>query len=150
MPVILAICEVEIGRIMVLGQPWQIVQESPFQTIKAVSVVLSFQLCRKCSINRRMRSKPTWAYMRDPIWKIAKAKRGWGMTQVVECLPSKHKALSSSSSTYKKVNKRGTCRYILIHMKHTEVVTDPFVFSFSSSSPPPPTQSRGWNPGPAC
>jgi hypothetical protein len=35
----------------------------------------------------------------DPIQKITKAKKGWDMTQVVECLPSSYKALSSNPST---------------------------------------------------
>jgi hypothetical protein len=33
------------------------------------------------------------------IFKITRGKRAGGMAQVVECLPSKHKALSSNPST---------------------------------------------------
>jgi hypothetical protein len=40
---------------------------------------------------------------RDPNWKITKAKRTGIAVQVVEYLLSKHKALSSSSSTAKKL-----------------------------------------------
>jgi hypothetical protein len=40
--------------------------------------------------------------MRDPIQKIAKAKRTGDVAQVEGHLPSKHKALSSNSSTVKK------------------------------------------------
>jgi hypothetical protein len=37
----------------------------------------------------------------DPVWKQTKAKRTGGMAQVVQCLPSKFKALSSAPSTAK-------------------------------------------------
>jgi hypothetical protein len=40
--------------------------------------------------------------MEDPIQKVTEAKRAGSMDQVVECLPSKHEALSSNSSTGKK------------------------------------------------
>jgi hypothetical protein len=35
------------------------------------------------------------ATTRNPTQKITKAKKGWGMAQVVECLPSKRKSLGS-------------------------------------------------------
>jgi hypothetical protein len=38
--------------------------------------------------------KKTW----EPTWKITKAKKGWGMAQVVEPLPSKYEALSSNTA----------------------------------------------------
>jgi neutral trehalase len=38
----------------------------------------------------------------DPIPKITKAKRAQSMTQVVEYIQSKHKALTSNTSTKKK------------------------------------------------
>jgi hypothetical protein len=44
----------------------------------------------------------TQAKMQDSIPKITKAKRAGGMTQVVEHLPSKHKAPSSNPSTTKR------------------------------------------------
>jgi hypothetical protein len=40
--------------------------------------------------------------MQDTIQKILKAKRGWDMAQVVECLLGKHKALSSKLQYAKK------------------------------------------------
>jgi hypothetical protein len=42
------------------------------------------------------------AKMWDPTWKITKAERPGYVVQVVECLPNKSKALSSSASTTKK------------------------------------------------
>jgi hypothetical protein len=40
---------------------------------------------------------------RNPTRKITKPKKGWGqMTQVVEHLPRKHKALRSNPNTAKK------------------------------------------------
>jgi hypothetical protein len=44
------------------------------------------------------------AKMGDPAWKIIEAKRVVYMAQVVDCLPSKHKNMSSDSSTEKKKN----------------------------------------------
>jgi hypothetical protein len=38
--------------------------------------------------------------------KQTKAKRAGGMTQVVECLPSKYKTLNSNHSTAKKKKKK--------------------------------------------
>jgi hypothetical protein len=38
----------------------------------------------------------------DPISKITRAKRVGGIAQAVECLPSKHKALSSNPMPQKK------------------------------------------------
>jgi hypothetical protein len=40
-----------------------------------------------------------------PIFKITKAIRAWGLVQVVECLPSKCKAMSSNPSNAKKEKK---------------------------------------------
>jgi signal recognition particle GTPase len=45
--------------------------------------------------------------MQDLVQKIIKAKRAGGMAQVVECLPCKHKALSSNSNTTKKEREEG-------------------------------------------
>jgi hypothetical protein len=47
-------------------------------------------------------SKTTWTKKREPISKITKAKRAGNVTQVVECLLSKLKALSSNSILPKK------------------------------------------------
>jgi hypothetical protein len=48
--------------------------------------------------------------MQDPISKITKTKRAGGMIQVIEHVPSKHKALNSNpSTTNKKERKRKTC-----------------------------------------
>jgi hypothetical protein len=50
--------------------------------------------------NRRIVVQPSpGKKTQDPIQKITKAKKGWDMTQVVECLPSSYKALSSNPST---------------------------------------------------
>jgi hypothetical protein len=43
---------------------------------------------------------------RDPISKITKTKRAGGVAQVVECLPTKCKALSSKSKKKKKKVKK--------------------------------------------
>jgi hypothetical protein len=43
---------------------------------------------------------------RDPISKITNIKRVGGMAQVVECLPNKHKFLSSNSSSIKRKKER--------------------------------------------
>jgi hypothetical protein len=43
--------------------------------------------------------------MRDPIQKIPKGKKARVMTQVIENLPYKYKALSSNSTTIKKEKK---------------------------------------------
>jgi hypothetical protein len=40
--------------------------------------------------------------MQDHISKITKGKRAGGITQVIECMPSKCKALNSNPSTLKK------------------------------------------------
>jgi hypothetical protein len=53
--------------------------------------------------SRPSQAKKMW----DHTWKITKAKRDGGMTQVVEHLPSKCKALSSTPSTAKNFLKRG-------------------------------------------
>jgi Trk K+ transport system NAD-binding subunit len=37
--------------------------------------------------------------MQDPNQKVTKDKRAGSVAQVVECLPSKHKALNSNPST---------------------------------------------------
>jgi hypothetical protein len=42
----------------------------------------------------------------DPIWKITETKLGWGITEVVEQLHSKHGALSSNPSAEKTSNTR--------------------------------------------
>jgi hypothetical protein len=36
--------------------------------------------------------------MQDRVWKITKAKKDWGMAVVIQCLPSKHKALTPNPS----------------------------------------------------
>jgi hypothetical protein len=48
-----------------------------------------------------LQSRPTQAKMRDPIQNITKGKKAGGMVQVVECLASKCKALSSNPRTAK-------------------------------------------------
>jgi hypothetical protein len=44
----------------------------------------------------------------DPFSKTAKANRVGGMAQMVQCLPSKYKALGSISSIEEKNNKTGS------------------------------------------
>jgi signal recognition particle GTPase len=51
--------------------------------------------------------------MQDPILKITKVKRAGDMAQVVECLPSKHKTLSSNPLTIKK-KKKSRMEYMII------------------------------------
>jgi hypothetical protein len=51
--------------------------------------------------------KPSWANSsQDPIKKILNTKKGLAESQVVECLPSKHEAQSSDSSTTKNRKKK--------------------------------------------
>jgi hypothetical protein len=47
-------------------------------------------------------SKLAWAEKQNLISKITRAKRAGGVTQVVECLPSKCKVPSSNSSSASK------------------------------------------------
>jgi hypothetical protein len=58
------------------------------------------------SINRRIKVQAHLSIKRDTISKITKAKRTGSMTQVVELLPRKSKALSSNPHTSKKTTKK--------------------------------------------
>jgi hypothetical protein len=49
--------------------------------------------------------------MQDPIKKLTKAKRIGGVAQVVVCLSSKHKTLSSNPSTEKKKKQKKKQRH---------------------------------------
>jgi hypothetical protein len=49
--------------------------------------------------------------------KQTKAKRAGGMTQVVECLPSKYKTLNSNHSTAKKKKKKKKEMTFLAHLE---------------------------------
>jgi hypothetical protein len=52
-----------------------------------------------------VQSQPGQISSQDPISKILNTKKGWeGVAQAVECLPSKHEALSLNPSTEKKKN----------------------------------------------
>jgi hypothetical protein len=48
--------------------------------------------------------KPAWGKL-DPVSKIPNTKRTGGVVREVECLPSKHEAMSSDSSTIKRQKK---------------------------------------------
>jgi hypothetical protein len=53
-------------------------------------------------------SKPVQANsLKDPVSKNLTQKKADRVVQMVECLPSKHEALSSNSSAVKKKKKRG-------------------------------------------
>jgi hypothetical protein len=54
------------------------------------------------STNRRITVQAGPGIKQDPISKITNTKRAGVVTQVGECLPSNHKALSSITSTFKK------------------------------------------------
>jgi hypothetical protein len=49
---------------------------------------------------RELWSRPPWTKSKT-LSKITREKRAGGMAWVIECLPSKHKALSSNLSTTK-------------------------------------------------
>jgi hypothetical protein len=87
---------------MVQGQPRQKVTEIPSQKTRHPGTHLHTS-SYTIDENKRITvwSQPlakTW----HPIWKITKANRAGGMTQVVQCLSSKCKGLISNSSTAKK------------------------------------------------
>jgi hypothetical protein len=52
--------------------------------------------------------------MRDHISKITKAKRAEGVAQVVQCLPSKCKALSSNPDCQKEKKKKEDWYYLIL------------------------------------
>jgi hypothetical protein len=99
-PIILVTLEVEIGRIVVRGQPWYKVYETPFQSIKLGMVVCSIIPAMWEAYIGVSRFTLAWAWMQDPISKTT-AQKGWGMAPVLECLSWKYKSLSSNSSTAK-------------------------------------------------
>jgi hypothetical protein len=62
-----------------------------------------------CACHPSYKGKHKWedslSTKQDPVSKITKAKMGWRVTQVVQHLPSKHKALPSNPSTAAKSKK---------------------------------------------
>jgi hypothetical protein len=60
---------------------------------------MPFILATVGSINSRTAVQASLGKKGDPISKITRAKRARGAAQVVECLPSKWKALSLNPST---------------------------------------------------
>jgi hypothetical protein len=90
--------EAEMGRFEVRGQPGQKVRELPFWQI-SYGGLCTCNPSYMVGIGRRIEVWGYfWAKMRDPTWKITKAKSR-GVTQMAEHLPSKGNALSSNSST---------------------------------------------------
>jgi hypothetical protein len=72
------------------------------------------------STKRRTVVRPGLHIKQDSISKITKTKRAEGMAQVIKCLYSKRKALSSTPSSAKKKtlrktsNNNKTCKLILL------------------------------------
>jgi hypothetical protein len=103
MPVILATWEAEIRRITGSRPAWtkKLARPPPISTNKLGIVVHSYRPSYTGGIGRRIsiQAGHGWGKLRDSISKITKAKRAGGEAQVVEHLPSKHKILSSNSST---------------------------------------------------
>jgi hypothetical protein len=57
---------------------------------------------------------PGWRGQKPtPYLKENQRKRAGGVAQVVECLPKKHKALSTNTSTKKKKKKKGQLMSVL-------------------------------------
>jgi hypothetical protein len=105
-PIIPTTQEVEIKRVTVPSQPGQKVYKIPSQRMIGYSCVcLSPQLYREAQI-RGLQSRPAQTYSKILLQKINNAKRTGWVAQVVEHLPSKHKALSSTPSTTKKKKRR--------------------------------------------
>jgi hypothetical protein len=66
-------------------------------------MVCAFHPRYKGSINRSITIQAIpGIFCKTLFKKISEAKRAWGMAQVIECLHSKHKALSSNPSSAKK------------------------------------------------
>jgi uncharacterized protein YwlG (UPF0340 family) len=84
---------------MVLGQPRQNIHEMPSQpTVGHGGRSLSSQLyCEE--LNRRIVVQTGLNKKQHTISKITREKRAGGMAEVVDYLPSKHKALNSNPST---------------------------------------------------
>jgi hypothetical protein len=95
MPVILATWEAENRRIVVPGWTGQ----------KSFGDLISMEKKLGIVAHACHPSYPAWAKKRDPSSKITRAKRAGNVVQVVERLPSKHKAMSSNPSTTKKRKK---------------------------------------------
>jgi hypothetical protein len=98
-PAIPAIWEADIRRIEVLGQPRQKVCENLSQWKKRwvqwCTTVISAMVGTVKQEDQRSWSQLPWV-------KISRAERAEGVAEVVEHLPSKHKALTSNPSTVKK------------------------------------------------
>jgi hypothetical protein len=68
---------------------------------KCGSEHLSFQLQTEES-----QSRLAWVEIQDSIQKLTKAKNAEDVAQVAECLPSMHKALSSTTNAAQKKKKK--------------------------------------------
>jgi hypothetical protein len=121
---------VEIGRIIVQAQPRERVGQTPFSTNTAGAVIHAYNPSSTGGIGGRivvhdwpqaksietlsekylkqkkaMHNIPPCSTTTTNFFLINQ-KRAWDMAQVVECLPSKHKALTSNSSSVKKFFKK--------------------------------------------
>jgi hypothetical protein len=95
--------EAEIGGMAVHGQPGQKVSEISSQPT-AGHVAGTYHPSYLGSVNMRIVVQTGLGKNMRAISKITKVKRAGSMAQVVKCLPSKCKALSSTGSTTKKKN----------------------------------------------
>jgi hypothetical protein len=99
----------KIRRIVVRVQPGQKVCKTPSQPMArhGGAYLSSPAICG--STNRRITVQANLGIKWDPISKITKAKSTGNMTQVVEDLPDKCKAWSSTPSTIGKKKKQLNC-----------------------------------------
>jgi hypothetical protein len=91
MPIIPATEEIEIGKVKVWGEPRQKVSET-LNSTKNLDVVA--HTCDPAMWEAYVGE--SWSKA-SPFQKIIKPKKNMEVAQVVEHLPSKHKALSSNS-----------------------------------------------------
>jgi hypothetical protein len=89
--------EAEIRRIVVQASWAEFT--SPYLNQYLGAVYIQVILATRGSINRRITDQANPGIKRDPISKTINANRAGGVTQVVEHLPSKHKAPSSALNT---------------------------------------------------
>jgi hypothetical protein len=86
---------------------WAKICEIPFQPVnKAGHGIINRRIMVQVGIGIKLR----------PIWKIWRTKRARSIAQVVECLPVKHKALSSNPGTTGK-KKSGLINLDTFHLK---------------------------------
>jgi hypothetical protein len=113
---------VDIGRNVDQGQTGDKVRETPISTNGWAQGFMPVIPALQRIINRIIWIKASLGIKPDPISKITNRKRAGRVVQVVECLPSKHQALSSTPVPPKKEKKK----------KHNERAPPIFIFLIPS------------------